>query len=608
VTLPGSALLANDTDADFDDTKSLLAVTNSAAGAQVTLVGGSVIYNVGGLYQTLKAGATAADSFSYTMVDAAGAASTATVAMTITGVNDAPMLVTPIADQNAAAGTAFNFAFAPNTFNDIDMGDTLAYSASLADGTALPSWLAFDAALRTFSGTPPGGTGGGTGEDCGCGTVVGGAPETLQLRVTATDTTGASANDVFVLNIAGGSSGGGIVPVVGTNHDDAIAGTSGNDVIDGRKGYDKMSGGAGDDAYFVDRNGSRVDLVIEGAVAGYDTVYSEADYTLPSNVEELHLIGNEELEGRGNALANMLIGNSGDNRLYGMAGNDLLLDDAGEDQLDGGDGDDVLDGGAGNDALTGGKGNDLFVHAKGGGHDLVQDSGGQDAIRFGYGIAAGDVTVRRVEGDLVLRLSVDGGSVTVKDWFSSSSKRIEQVQFADGTVWNESAIRARVTSGSDGEQGGHAAYYDDGQSGCGSGERSNGHEDDHDDDHHGGHDDNEERSGLFDAIAARLKRSADYDFTALAVYLQRQGGGGYGAMTPEQIAQRWVQVQNCVGSLAQAEGDCGDGYGGKGHYGGYGCDDDRSHGGWGYSGSTGQSSGCGGMGTFSGLGEGFQKL
>jgi VCBS repeat-containing protein len=608
VTLPGSALLANDTDADFDDTKSLLAVTNSAAGAQVTLVGGSVIYNVGGLYQTLKAGATAADSFSYTMVDAAGAASTATVAMTITGVNDAPMLVTPIADQNAAAGTAFNFAFAPNTFNDIDMGDTLAYSASLADGTALPSWLAFDAALRTFSGTPPGGTGGGTGEDCGCGTVVGGAPETLQLRVTATDTTGASANDVFVLNIAGGSSGGGIVPVVGTNHDDAIAGTSGNDVIDGRKGYDKMSGGAGDDAYFVDRNGSRVDLVIEGAVAGYDTVYSEADYTLPSNVEELHLIGNEELEGRGNALANMLIGNSGDNRLYGMAGNDLLLDDAGEDQLDGGDGDDVLDGGAGNDALTGGKGNDLFVHAKGGGHDLVQDSGGQDAIRFGYGIAAGDVTVRRVEGDLVLRLSVDGGSVTVKDWFSSSSKRIEQVQFADGTVWNESAIRARVTSGSDGEQGGHAAYYDDGQSGCGSGERSNGHEDDHDDDHHGGHDDNEERSGLFDAIAARLKRSADYDFTALAVYLQRQGGGGYGAMTPEQIAQRWVQVQNCVGSLARAEGDCGDGYGGKGHYGGYGCDDDRSHGGWGYSGSTGQSSGCGGMGTFSGLGEGFQKL
>ena len=191
--------------------------------------------------------------------------------------------------------------------------------------------------------------------------------------------------------------------------------------------------------------------------------------------------------------------------------------------------------------------------------------------------------------------------------FSSTSKRVEQVQFADGTVWNESAIRSRVTSAASGEQGGYAGYYDGGQSGCDSGGRSDSHDDDHDDDHDGGHDD-DERGGLFDAIAARLKRSADYDFTALAVYLQRQGGGGYGAMTPEQIAQRWVQVQNCVGSLSQTDGDCGDGYGGKGNYGGYGCDDDRTRGGWGYSGSTGQNSGCGGMGTFSGLGEGFQKL
>jgi len=661
VTLPESTLLANDTDADAGDTKTLIAVTNSVAGAQVALVGGDAVYSVGGLFQTLKAGATAADSFSYTMVDVAGAASTATVAMTITGVNDAPVLVTPIADQNAAAGTAFSFAFDPNTFNDIDIGDTLAYSASFADGTALPSWLAFDAATRSFCGTPPGGTGGGTGDDCGCGTDGGSAPETLQLRVTATDTAGASASDEFVLNVAGGSSGGGIVTIVGTNQDDVISGTGGNDVIDGRKGYDQMSGGAGDDVYFVDQtcakdgrhgnegvgngedppppghatnwndgpgtspgnpgsrggqhgdrrgdrggNECRVDLVVEGAVAGYDTVYSSASYTLPSNVEELHLIGKEDLEGRGNSLANMLIGNSGDNRLYGMAGNDLLLDDAGRDLLDGGDGDDVLDGGAGNDRLIGGKGNDVFVHARGGGHDLVQDSGGEDAIRFGYGIAAGDVTVHRTGNDLLLVLSDGNGSVTAKDWFSSSSKRIEQVQFADGTVWNEAAIHSRVTTASSGELGGYLG--DAGPSACGSGDDGGGYHGNGDGQHGGRDDEEDEGGGLFDAIAARLKRSPDYDFTALAVYLQRQGGGAYGAMTPEQIAQRWVQVQNCVGSLAQTDGDCGDGYGDKGHYGGYGCDDDRSQGGWGYSGSTGQSSGCGGMGTFSGLGEGFQKL
>ena len=36
--------------------------------------------------------------------------------------------------------------------------------------------------------------------------------------------------------------------------------------------------------------------------------------------------------------------------------------------------------------------------------------------------------------------------------------------------------------------------------------------------------------------------------------------------------------------------------------------DSRSNGGWGHTGSTGQSNGCGGMGTMSGLGEGFRRL
>ncbi|NTV75870.1 MAG: hypothetical protein HGA66_16905, partial [Holophaga sp.] len=34
------------------------------------------------------------------------------------------------------------------------MGDTLTYTATQADGSALPTWLTFTAATRTFSGTP----------------------------------------------------------------------------------------------------------------------------------------------------------------------------------------------------------------------------------------------------------------------------------------------------------------------------------------------------------------------------------------------------------------------------------------------------------------------
>jgi len=429
--------------------------------------------------------------------------------------------------------------------------------------------------------------------------------------VIATDTAGASAADTFALNITGGGGGGGsgIAPILGTAHDDVLNGTTGNDVIVGLEGYDKMTGGAGDDVYYVDKTGSKVDLVTEGATSGYDTVYSSADYTLGANVEELHLLGEDDLEGHGNSLANMVIGNGGDDRLYGEGGNDLLLDDAGDDMLDGGAGDDVLDGGAGNDTLLGGAGNDVFVHAAGGGDDVVQDSGGADAIRFGAGIAASSVTVRRSGNDLQLRLSGGNGSVTVKDWFASSAKRVEQVQFADGTTWNESAIRTRLTSG------GSPGNDDHGGGSCGD-ERSSSQGDN---DHHGGGDgrdrdghrgreecDDGRGDNLRDAIAQRLRRDPAYDYTALALYLQKNGGGGYGAMTAQQIAQRWSQVQNCVASLAES---CDDGHEHDGHHEGSGaCGDDRDGHGWGYGGSTGQSRGCGGMDTFTGIGEGFRRL
>ena len=68
--------------------------------------------------------------------------------------NNAPTVANPIQDQTATVGTALNFAFPTNTFADTDAGDTLTYTATQSDDSALPSWLSFAAATRTFSGTP----------------------------------------------------------------------------------------------------------------------------------------------------------------------------------------------------------------------------------------------------------------------------------------------------------------------------------------------------------------------------------------------------------------------------------------------------------------------
>lgn len=104
--------------------------------------------------------------------------------LTVTDTNDAPTVANPIADQTASEDSAFNFTFAANTFADIDAGNVLIYSAQLANGSALPAWLSFNAATRTFSGTPL---------ESDAGNIV--------IVVNENDGNGGSVSDNFVLSI-----------------------------------------------------------------------------------------------------------------------------------------------------------------------------------------------------------------------------------------------------------------------------------------------------------------------------------------------------------------------------------------------------------------------
>ncbi|HEV2746562.1 MAG TPA: putative Ig domain-containing protein, partial [Allosphingosinicella sp.] len=107
---------------------------------------------------------------------------TDTFDLVIDSVNDAPVLANTAADHHSLEDAALSYQVPGNAFSDVE-GDTLSYSATLANGSPLPSWLSFDAATRTFSGTPPANFNG-----------------TLALKVIASD--GAlSASDTFDLVI-----------------------------------------------------------------------------------------------------------------------------------------------------------------------------------------------------------------------------------------------------------------------------------------------------------------------------------------------------------------------------------------------------------------------
>ena len=192
-------VLTNDTDPDAGDTKTVTAVSFGATagtlGTALAGAHGSLVLNASGAFtytvnetdaavQALRQSTnTLTDVFNYTMRDTAGATSTTTLTVTIHGANDAPVLAAQTGSQNAIVGSAFSLALPAGTFTDVDAGDTLTYTATAADGSALPAWLTFNAATRTFSGTP-------TAANVG----------TLGVKVSATDLGGLAASETF--NIA----------------------------------------------------------------------------------------------------------------------------------------------------------------------------------------------------------------------------------------------------------------------------------------------------------------------------------------------------------------------------------------------------------------------
>ena len=67
---------------------------------------------------------------------------------TLTNLNDAPVVAHAISDVSTEENKAFSLMVPVGTFKDLDAGDSLTYSATLADGTPLPSWLKFDGELQ----------------------------------------------------------------------------------------------------------------------------------------------------------------------------------------------------------------------------------------------------------------------------------------------------------------------------------------------------------------------------------------------------------------------------------------------------------------------------
>lgn len=176
----------SDVPADTTSTSTNATSINGDYGTLKIGADGSYTYTVDNnkpAVQALNVNGTLTDVFTYTVQDASGESSSATITVTVKGANDAPVVANPIADADATEGVAMTYVLPANAFSDVDNA-TLTFTVVVVDdlGDALPvqpSWFHFDPMTRTVSGTPPTGSSG-----------------TVHVKVTASDGS-ASLSDVF---------------------------------------------------------------------------------------------------------------------------------------------------------------------------------------------------------------------------------------------------------------------------------------------------------------------------------------------------------------------------------------------------------------------------
>jgi Ca2+-binding RTX toxin-like protein len=240
-----------------------------------------------------------------------------------------------------------------------------------------------------------------------------------------------------------------------------LYGTEGSDVFDSKGIATEIDGAGGADAIIYKQG--------YGALTIYDSgqgaTLKLGSGLIPANLALSHN-GSDVVLSFGGADAITLSGESDGNGVDTIVfGNGIVWDRSDiaahethdilgtiwNDTLFGTAGNDTLNGGAGNDTLDGGNGSDTYVFAPGNGQDTVNDvrgSGVTNVVQFGSGIAPGDIYVYTANSgsDIVFGRLDSTDTVTISAMNSDTTKGVDEVHFADGTVWSYADIMARRTS------------------------------------------------------------------------------------------------------------------------------------------------------------------
>jgi Ca2+-binding RTX toxin-like protein len=248
------------------------------------------------------------------------------------------------------------------------------------------------------------------------------------------------------------------------NGDGVVSGTSGTDLIDVRVGGKTLAGGSGSDTYvfgagygndLIQENGSSSDVDVLSL-----TNLNAGDLTFTRSLSDIgDVVITVKSTGEKITIDNQTTGSaSGIEQIRFADGtvwdsNTILINSrnfvgtAFGETISGTTGNDTITGNGGNDTLSGNAGNDTYVYAQGDGNDLIQENGSStdvDVLSF-TNLNVSDLTFSRSvtdTNDLVVIVNATGEKITIDNQFVAATSALEQIRFADGTVWDSTAILA----------------------------------------------------------------------------------------------------------------------------------------------------------------------
>ncbi len=335
-----------------------------------------------------------------------------------------------VVDPNAAGGTLL----AKLKGLDLNAGDIFTYKITDANGVAAPDAnfaivngnelrVATGASLSPLTGT------------------------TLDLFIQVKDQSGASLVSPVHIDFTGAPRAVTDVPEIdGPNE---IYGTSGDDYLEG---------GTGGDLYYYASGEGNDRLAEHGNLGDVDILalkdLNSADVELRRSGDELWVRdltkGNEirvdrqfDVDGTwGIEQIQFADGTVWDRTAIQQAA--WIRGNGNYNELYGSDSADTFEGNGGGDYMAGGNGSDTYRYTSGDGSVRINDAGSAtdtDVLKL-TNLNAADVSFRRDGSHLYMRDIATGQESRIDNQFySDATYGIEQIQFADGTVWDRAAIQ-----------------------------------------------------------------------------------------------------------------------------------------------------------------------